>query len=254
MEPYQGGTAVTARRGTRPQNHAAEASVSHLLQAQELTVTYQGGVRAVQGIDVTVERGQIVALVGRNGAGKTSILRAIAGFLRGEHVKVGGHLSYEGERVSSGLAFRGGRGEAVFVPERDKVFSRLSIEDHWKLAGLPPGEMDGLFAMFPRLAERRSVRSGVLSGGERQMLAIGTALARGPKLLLVDELSLGLARGLALELGQVLRRTVTERQMGVLIVEQSAHLAEGLADFSYFLEHGVVVRSGPSRQAEAAAT
>jgi branched-chain amino acid transport system ATP-binding protein len=223
-----------------------------LLELSQVEVTYHRVITAVQGVSLSVARRQIVALLGTNGAGKTTTLRAISGFLGLDDARVtNGSVRYDGQPIENrpphDIAARG----IALVPERDKVFPNLTVAENL-IANVPRGTgRAGLaYEFFPKLAELRAREAGYLSGGERQMLAIGAALACGPDLLLVDELSLGLAPLVVQELAERLREIRDRLGVTVLLVEQNATVALGIADWGYVMENGRVVLDGsPERLA-----
>ncbi len=217
-----------------------------LLALEQVEVTYHRVITAVQGVTLRVERGQIVALLGTNGAGKTTTLRAISGFLGLDDARVtAGTVTCRGERIENRppheIASRG----IVLVPERDKVFPNLSVAENL-VANVPraAGRPDAAYEFFPKLAELRNRAAGYLSGGERQMLAIGAAIACGPELLLVDELSLGLAPVAVQDLARRLREIRDRLGITILLVEQNAPVALAIADRGYVMENGRVVLDG----------
>ena len=177
-----------------------------LLAIDKLEVVYQRAITAVQGITLAVEAGQIVALLGTNGAGKTTTLRAVSGFLGIDDARVTeGAITFNGERIENRLPHENTRRGIVLVPERDKVFPNLTVAENL-IAPVPRGVAHAerrrrealVYQFFPQLGDLKSRIGGLLSGGERQMLALGSAIVCRPELLLVDELSLGLARRVAL--------------------------------------------------------
>jgi branched-chain amino acid transport system ATP-binding protein len=223
-----------------------------LLAVEKLEVVYQRAITAVQGITLAVEPGQIVALLGTNGAGKTTTLRAISGFLGLDDARVTeGAISFKGERVENTLPHENTRRGIVLVPERDKVFPNLTVAENL-VAPVPRGvtvaarrEREALvYQFFPRLGELRSRIGGLLSGGERQMLALASALVCRPELLLVDELSLGLAPVVVDDLLRRLGEIRRELGITILIVEQSATVALEIADYGYVMESGRIVLDG----------
>jgi len=224
-----------------------------LLAVEKLEVVYHRAITAVQGITLAVEPRQIVALIGTNGAGKTTTLRAISGFLGLDDARVTeGAIAFKGERIENRPPHEiTGRG-IVLVPERDKVFPNLTVAEN--LAApvqrrSEPRQREAVaYHFFPRLADLRSRLGGLLSGGERQMLALASALTCGPDLLLVDELSLGLA---PVVVDDLLRRLVDIRHelgLAVLLVEQSATLALEIADHGYVMENGRIVLDGSAER------
>jgi ABC-type branched-subunit amino acid transport system ATPase component len=219
--------------------------------ADKLTVTYPNGAVGTDGVDLSVQAGSIVAVLGRNGAGKTSLLRAVAGFLRSEHVSVGGELEFAGHRVTGASPGRMHRLGVVFVPERDKVFPSLSVEDNLKLVTPPTGASPDFELSFEPIARRMSSRAGMLSGGERQMLALSMAARQAPKLLLVDELSLGLAPVIVKDLMTSLRRLVDDTGVPVVLVEQDASAALHIADRVAVMDRGQIVWEGASSETNA---
>jgi branched-chain amino acid transport system ATP-binding protein len=226
-----------------------------LLAVDKLEVVYHRAVSAVQGITLAVASGQIVALLGTNGAGKTTTLRAISGFLGIDDASVAdGSITFKGERIDNRMPYEITRRGIVLVPERDKVFPNLTVAENLSapVAAISPGERRRrealVYQFFPRLGDLKGRIGGLLSGGERQMLAIASALVCGPELLLVDELSLGLAPVMVREL---LRRLVEiRRELGltVLLVEQSAAFALEIADYAYVMENGRIVLDGTAER------
>jgi branched-chain amino acid transport system ATP-binding protein len=220
--------------------------VTPLLQLEKLEVTYHRVITAVQGVSLEIARGAIVALLGNNGAGKTTTLRAISGFLGLDDARVtDGSIRFHGNELRSQPPHRIARLGVSLVPERSKVFENLSVEENLQVvAGGDAARKDLVYELFPALSTLRRREAGYLSGGERQMLAIGSALMAVPQLLLIDELSLGLAPLIVQELIARLR-TVRERfGTTMLVVEQNAHVALQLADYGYVMENGRVVLDG----------
>jgi branched-chain amino acid transport system ATP-binding protein len=215
-----------------------------MLEVKDLHVSY-GAIEAIKGISLTVEQGQVVTLIGANGAGKTTTLRTLSGLLR----PTSGEVIFEGERIDKVPAHEVvGRGIA-HSPEGRRIFPLMTVEENLELGGysrkgvpLKP-DVDDVFARFPRLEERRAQKAGTLSGGEQQMLAIGRALMSRPRLLMLDEPSMGLSPKMI----QLIFETVAElKESGttILLVEQNASAALGLADVGYVLETGKVVLTG----------
>lgn len=222
-------------------------SLSPLLEVRQLEVVYNRVATAVQGVSIEVFPEQIVAVIGTNGAGKTTTLRAISGFLPAEDVAItDGTIVFAGDPVAGRLPHEISRNGVVLVPERAKLFETLTVQEnlHFNLTRQRRAIRDLVYETFPRLAERRSQLGGLLSGGEKQMLAIGMALMCEPKLLLVDELSLGLAPIVTQEIMTILRGINAELGLAMLIVEQNAVAALEVASFGYVLEGGRVVFKG----------
>lgn len=224
-----------------------------LLRLEQLEVVYQKVVTAIQGVSLEVAEGQIVALLGSNGAGKTTTLRAITGFLGIDDARVtDGRVWFEGRSIENQppqlVAWHG----IAIVPERQKVFETLTVTENLEAtvprAGVTRADqrrrVERVFEHFPRLQAASRRRAGFLSGGERQMLAIGAALLCAPRLLLVDELSQGLAPRIVEDLLERLVALRKELGLTVLLVEQSAHVALQVADHGYIMENGRVVLDG----------
>ncbi len=221
-----------------------------LLKVEKLEVTYQRVITAVQGVSLEVPRGGLVAILGTNGAGKTTTLRAISGFIGLDDAEVTeGTIQYRGERIENEPPHRSAARGLVLVPERAKVFENLSVAENLEAAGRASTAgrrrlADQVYEFFPQLAALRAREAGLLSGGERQMLAIGTALMCAPELLLVDELSQGLAPLLVEQLMQRLQAIRRELGMTLLLVEQNARMALEVAEYGYVMENGRVVLDG----------
>ena len=221
------------------------------LEARGLKVTYQNGARGVAGASLKVPSNSIVAILGRNGAGKTSLLRGLAGFLRSERVAVSGQIDFQGAEIVSATPMATHRLGMVYVPERDKVFPSIKVSDHFRLFRGRNSPDANHQSFFSALDFRQNSSAGLLSGGERQMLALAMALEQRPKLLLVDELSLGLAPIIVGELMLALRRMTDEQGLPIVIVEQDAIAAMRIADYVYVMEHGEVVLEGPPSELSA---
>jgi len=222
------------------------ADAPTVLEVDSLEVTYNRVAVAIQGVSLRVPRGSIVAVLGPNGAGKTTLLRAISGFLGSENGAV-----TDGRVIFDGKPMRGKRPDyiarqgMVLVPERDKVFTTLTVDENLRSVPARRGgnqrEMiDFGFELFPVLAERRKQRAGYLSGGERQMLALAKALMAEPTVLLVDELSLGIAPSLVARMMESVTRIREWKGISVLLVEQNAVAALGIADHAFVMETGRV--------------
>lgn len=221
-----------------------------LLAVDKLEVVYHRVITAVQGISLSVHAGQIAAILGTNGAGKTTTLRAISGFLGIDDARVtDGSVTFAGKRIENRPPNEITRLGIALVPERDKVFANLTVAENLAAPFAPSrhGRHDSeeiVFELFPRLGELRHRIAGLLSGGERQMLALGSALVCRPQLLLIDELSLGLAPVIVESLMQSLLQIRDRLGVTIVIVEQSAVFALAIADYGYVLENGRVVFDG----------
>jgi branched-chain amino acid transport system ATP-binding protein len=212
-----------------------------LLEVSGLRVSY-GGINAVKGVDLTVRAGEMVTLIGTNGAGKTTTLKALTGLLRPS----AGSVRYNGEDITAApIHQRVGMGLAL-VPEGRGIFARLSVEENLDMGAYSrkgPAEIrndrDHVYALFPRLAERRRQTGGTLSGGEQQMLAIGRAMMSRPRLLLLDEPSMGLAPLMVQKIFATIR-TIAAEGVTVLLVEQNARLALEVCQRGYVMESGEI--------------
>jgi ABC-type branched-subunit amino acid transport system permease subunit/ABC-type branched-subunit amino acid transport system ATPase component len=214
-----------------------------LLSVRDLAVTYQTGAKAVHGLNLRVQPGAIVGLLGRNGAGKTSTLRAISGFLLAEQVKLGGYVSMEDHDLIGSSPMKTATRGIVLVPERDKIFPSLTVGEHLKLVSSADFQRVLERPYFQRLRERLDQPAGLLSGGERQLLALATASLLEPKLLMVDEFTLGLAPVMIHEVSRVIRG-LRDDGMTILLVEQNAAAALELSDWLYLMEGGQIVAEG----------
>jgi branched-chain amino acid transport system ATP-binding protein len=223
-----------------------------LLQVEKIEVIYKRVITAVQGVTLSVGPQQIVALLGTNGAGKTTTLRAISGFLGIDDARVTvGAISFGGTRIENRSPYEIAARGIVLVPERDKVFPNLTVAENLVVpasratsAAERRRQDERVYHLFPRLAELRQRVGGLLSGGERQMLAIASALMCRPSVLLVDELSLGLAPVVVQDLTQCLLTIRDELGIAILLVEQSAAAALAIADYAYVMENGRIVLDG----------
>ena len=219
----------------------------NLLETRGLEVTL-GGVQILRGIDLDIRQGTLVSIVGANGAGKTTLLRTLSRLVPAAH----GEIIFDGQNLIAQDAFRVTRSGLVHVPQGRQIIPTLSVEDNLRIgAGSLPGmdeaEMQRRLAVeferFPVLRERRRIAGGALSGGEQQMLAVSRALMMKPRLLLLDEPSLGLAPQIVSTIFSTLR-TLTAAGVTVLLVEQAAIMALRIADFGYVLQNGRIVLEG----------
>jgi branched-chain amino acid transport system ATP-binding protein len=225
------------------------------LAVRNIQIVYGGAIEAVRDVSLEVRSGQIVALLGSNGAGKSSVLKAISGVLDaedGEIEKGSIHLFGEAvERASAPLIVKRGM---VQVPEGRRLFASLTVDEnlivgaHLQGAGHLAEARDYVYELFPRLADRRKQIAGYLSGGEQQMVAIGRALMSRPKVLALDEPSLGLAPLIVAEIFNTIRGLRETYGLTILLVEQNASRALAIADYAYILENGRVVLDGNSEQ------
>jgi len=216
-----------------------------MLEVDRLDSRY-GRIPALSGVSLTVGAGELVALVGANGAGKTTLLRAISGV----QPSSGGSIRFDGADLAPMHAQKRVKLGIVQVPEGRQVFAPMTVEDNLKLGAFARGARDGLariFSIFPALADKRRALAGNLSGGQQQMLAIGRALMAEPRLLLLDEPSMGLAPRLVAE---IFSRIAALKTLGttILLVDQNARAALGIADRGYVMETGRVVLSGSANE------
>ena len=226
-----------------------------MLQLNNIEVMYNNVILVLKGISINVEEGKITTILGANGAGKTTTLKAISGVLRSERGEVThGTIELDGERIDRMMGHDIVRKGVVQVFEGRRVFANLTCEENL-IAGahVEPSSaamkerMEMVFEYFPRIAERRHGRAGYLSGGEQQMLAIGRALMSAPKLLLMDEPSMGLAPVIVEEIAQIIEE-INAQGLSVVLVEQNAELALELADHAYVLETGNLALEGPANE------
>ncbi len=210
-----------------------------MLAVDSLDVAY-GGIRAVEAVSLRVEPGQIVTVIGPNGAGKTTLLHAIMGVHAGQ-----GALRFKGVEIGRQGIEERVRAGIVLVPEKRELFTSMSVEDNLRLGGYLHRKqgLDEIYALFPRLLERRVQLAGTLSGGERQMLAMGRALMARPELLMLDEPSLGLAPLIVRDIFRIIA-SLRARGCAILLVEQNARAALEVADYGYVLETGRITLEG----------
>lgn len=221
-----------------------------LLEVKDITVHYFK-VSAIRNISITVDDGEIVALIGSNGAGKTTTLRAISGLI---HPSTG-EIHFKGQRIDKLPPHKINALGIAMVPEGRRVFPQMTVLENLLMGAFLRKEKDAIqkdldefvFRHFPRLKERTAQAAGTLSGGEQQMLAMGRALMSAPKLLLLDEPSLGLSPIMCGEIGKIIMNIHTEGRT-VILVEQNARLALGLAQHAYVIETGDIALSGPAKE------
>lgn len=217
-----------------------------LLEVKDLEVHY-GVINAIKKISFNVEEGEIVALIGANGAGKTSTMHAISGLLNGKS----GDIIFNGENIMKTPAHKIVSKGLVQVPEGRRIFAQLSVADNLEMGAYLRNDADGIkndlehiYTLFPRLRERKKQLAGTLSGGEQQMLAMGRALMSKPKLLLLDEPSMGLSPILVNEIFDIIKEVNEKEGVTILLVEQNANKALSIADHAYVLETGNITVSG----------
>ncbi|MDQ2139113.1 ABC transporter ATP-binding protein [Alcaligenaceae bacterium A4P071] len=220
-----------------------------LLALRDLEVAY-GGIRAVRGINLTVNEGELVALIGANGAGKSTTLRAICGLVP----VAGGSISYAGRDMTGTPSYELVRQRLVMVPEGRGIFGQLTIEENLAMGGYTRRDAadirrdtERVFELFPRLAERRKQSAGTLSGGEQQMVAMGRAMISRPRLLLLDEPSMGLAPLMVDKVFEVVR-TIAAEGVTILLIEQNAKLALENSHRGYVMESGELILEGAAQQ------
>ena len=211
--------------------------------------TYYGKIQALHDVSLHINEGEIVTLIGANGAGKTTLLMTLCGDPKPQS----GQVLFEGQDITQWHTAKIMRGDIAIVPEGRRIFSRLTVEENLSMGAFfvdkaeQRGLLDQIFTLFPRLHERLEQRAGTMSGGEQQMLAIGRALMSKPRLLLLDEPSLGLAPIIIQQIFEIIER-LRERGMTIFLVEQNANQALKLADRGYVLETGRVVLEGSGQQ------
>jgi len=220
-----------------------------MLKVDDINV-YYGAIHALKGISVEVNQGEIVTLIGANGAGKSTTLRTISGLLKPKT----GQILFEGQNIAGTAAQNIVKLGISQVPEGRRVFAHMSVLENLDLGAYLrsdtkeiKADMDLVFGRFPRLAERRSQLAGTLSGGEQQMLAMGRALMSRPRILLLDEPSMGLAPLLVKEIFSIVK-DINANGTTILLVEQNAHMALSIANKAYVLETGRVILSGDAKE------
>jgi urea ABC transporter ATP-binding protein UrtE len=217
-----------------------------VLTVDDLIAGYQHGSRVLDGVSFHVQRGEIVALMGRNGMGKSTVLRAITGHLPASK----GTIALDGEEILGRASHEIANLGVGYVPQGREIFGDFTTEENLLMGvigkrGLPNRVPDWAYEIFPLLRERRWQRAGTMSGGEQQQLAIMRALVGEPKLLLLDEPSEGIQPSIVQEIARTLRRTVLEKTLTVLLVEQNLELVLGMASRFLFMENGRVVEEAP---------
>jgi len=220
-----------------------------LLELDSVGVTYSRSVRGIEGVSLQLEEGAIVGVIGRNGAGKSTTLNAIAGFLPSANGRiVAGDISYRGRKIGGVRPDLIARRGISLIPERKKIFSRLSVNENLDVSGTASGSarftLTNVYSLFPILEERRNLIAGYLSGGERQMLALAMGLLGSPTVVLVDEMSLGLAPRIAATIAETIRSLRDEYGVSFLVVEENAAIAVEFVDYLYVIENGRVAEQG----------
>ena len=222
----------------------------NILNVNDLNV-YYGGIHAIKNISFQIKKGEIVSLIGANGAGKTSTLHAISGLVP---IK-SGEISLNGENVTNIDAHKLVSRGMAHVPEGRRIFTELTVLENLEMGAFTRNDaeqikkdMEHMFSLFPRLAERKKQLAGTMSGGEQQMLAMARALMSSPSLLLLDEPSMGLAPLLVQEIFNIIERINKEENVTILLVEQNANMALSIADRGYVLETGKIILEGTGKE------
>jgi branched-chain amino acid transport system ATP-binding protein len=225
-----------------------------LLKVENLEVVYNDVVLVLKGLSLQADQGKITALLGANGAGKSTTLKAISGLLAGEDGEItDGKVIYEGKPVHNWPPDKLVRSGVFQVMEGRRVFEDLTVEENLRCGGFTrpkaefPESLEKVYGYFPRLKERRKQLAGYMSGGEQQMLAIGRAIMARPKLLLLDEPSLGLAPLLVEEIFEIIKRVNEQENVSILLVEQNARAALNISSTGYIMENGRIVMDGPAK-------
>lgn len=223
-----------------------------MLNVSNVQIVYDNVIEAVRDASLSVDEGQIVTLLGSNGAGKSTILKGISGVLYPEDGDIiGGTITFDGESLIGRKPDEIVRSGVVMVPEGRQLFEPLTVEENLMMGGITRSRsgateaLEKVFNIFPRVKEKRSTIAGYLSGGEQQMVAIGRALMSSPRLLMLDEPSLGLAPQIITEIFAAVSDLSKQSNVSVLLVEQNAELALSIASYAYIIENGRVVMDGP---------
>ena len=220
-----------------------------LLEVKNLQVAY-GGIQAVRGIDFHINKGELVTLIGANGAGKTTTLKTLVGMVK----KSGGSINFDGKDTAAIAPYNFVRNGLVMVPEGRGIFGKLTVEENLQMGGFHRNDKDGIqrdiergYELFPRLKERQKQLAGTLSGGEQQMVAMARAIVSQPKLLLLDEPSMGLAPLIVEKIFEIIQM-VAKEGVTMLLVEQNAKLALEVSQRGYVMESGRITMSGPAQE------
>ena len=221
--------------------------MSTILKVQDMNV-YYGAIHAIKGVSFEVNEGEVVTLIGANGAGKTTTLQTVSGLLRSKT----GSIEFMGENISHVPAHKLVERGLVQVPEGRRIFLRMTVQENldmgaYTVKGDSAAAMESVFKQFPRLKERRKQIAGTLSGGEQQMLAMGRALMSHPKLMMLDEPSMGLSPILVEFVFEIVRK-LHENGVTILLVEQNAQMALSVADRAYVMETGIITLSGTGKE------
>lgn len=226
-----------------------------MLTLTNMQIVYDRVIEAVRDVSLEVPEGRLVALLGSNGAGKSTLLKAISNVLFPEKGEVlHGQIKFRGRDIGNTSANEIVRAGIIHVPEGRRLFPHMTVEENLLMGGYTASitalndALDKVYTMFPRLKERRKGTAGYLSGGEQQMVAVGRALIGKPKLLLLDEPSLGLAPQIIEEIFETIIRLRKEEGMSILLVEQNAALALEIADYAYIMENGRIVLDGTAAE------
>lgn len=219
-----------------------------MLEVKNIDVSY-GPVKALHNVSISIEEGQIVSIIGANGAGKSTLMKAIAGMCEIRN----GSIRYMGEEIQGKPTHKIIRKGIILVPEGRKIFPGLTVLENLEMGaysrkGSIQKDLEEIFTYFPRLSERKNQQAGTLSGGEQQMLAIGRGLMADPKLLMLDEPSMGLAPVIVEEMFKVISQIHKDRDLPILLVEQNAYMALEISTNCYVLENGVMKLEGSSEE------
>ncbi len=220
-----------------------------ILEVRDIATGY-GEVQILWGVTMSLQPGKLTSLVGANGVGKTTLLRTITGLLKPWQ----GNIIFEGRNIGKMPAHRRPDLGLIMVPEGRQLFTDMTVEENLEMGATPPHarahmsrNLEMVYTMFPRLKERRRQKAGTMSGGEQQMLAVARGIMASPKVLMIDELSLGLAPVLVVQLFESLRE-LKKTGLTILLVEQNVQMALAVSDYAFVLSHGKVEMEGPARE------